>query len=212
MQRVAELVEQGAGVVEAEQGGIALREVRDVDDDRPDLAGELLLGPEGAHPGAAALRGPGEIVAEEQPDMPPVARHLPDAHVGMIARRVPDLGEVEPEEPPGGVEGRLDDALELEVGLDLGLVEVVLAAAQLLGVVAPVPRREREIAALLPHQLLQGVALAPGARHRRRPDIAQKLERRLRRLRHGVGELVGGEALIAHEPRPLGAQGARSRR
>ena len=86
----------------------------------------------------------------------------------MIARRVPDLGEVEPEQAVRGVEGGLDDALELEVGLDLGLVEVVLAAAQLLGVVAPVPRREREVPALLPHQLLQGVALAPGARHRRR--------------------------------------------
>src|SRR5215217_9679152 len=114
--------------------------------------------------------------------MAAVAGHLPDAHVEMVARRVADLGEVEPEEPPGGVEGRLDDALELEVRLDLGLVEVVLAAAQLLGVVAPVPRRELEIPALLPQQLLQGVALAPGTRHRRRPDIAQKLERRLRRL------------------------------
>ena len=72
VQRVAELVEQRARVVEAEQRRLALGglgEVHHVDDDRADVAGELLLAAEAAHPGAAPLGGAGEIVAEEEADM-----------------------------------------------------------------------------------------------------------------------------------------------
>jgi hypothetical protein len=43
VQGVAEFVEEGAGVVEAQEGGLGLREIHHVDDDRPDVAGELLL-------------------------------------------------------------------------------------------------------------------------------------------------------------------------
>jgi hypothetical protein len=66
VQRVAELVEQRSRVVEAEQCRLALRrlvEIHDIDDDRPDITRELLLAAEAAHPCAAALRGPGEIIA-----------------------------------------------------------------------------------------------------------------------------------------------------
>ena len=74
---MAELVEQRAGVVEAEQRRAcpraALAKFMHVDDDRPNVAAQLLLAAKGAHPGAAALGGPREIVAEEQRDMPPVA-------------------------------------------------------------------------------------------------------------------------------------------
>ena len=55
--------------------------------------------------------------------------------------------------------------VEDEIGLDRGVVEVGAALPQDLGVVAPVPRGERKITALLRDQRLQGVAVGerPGA-------------------------------------------------
>ena len=61
------------------------------------------------------------------------------------------------------LERRLDDAVELEVGLDDRLVEVVARHAHLLGVVAPVPRLDDDVVARRLRERLQIVALAPGA-------------------------------------------------
>ena len=43
-----------------------LGEVRHIHDNRPDVARQPLLGAERTHPGPAALRRPGEVVAEEE--------------------------------------------------------------------------------------------------------------------------------------------------
>ena len=97
VQRMTELVKQGVRVVVAEQHRLAfgrLGEVADIGDERTDIAGELLLIAQRGHPGAAALRGPGKIVAEEQTDLSAVTgAHRPDAHVGMPDRHVRALGE-----------------------------------------------------------------------------------------------------------------------
>ena len=148
---MAELMEEGAGVVEGEQRRLALRrlgEVHDIDDDRPDIAAiEPLLVAEAAHPGAAALRRAGEVVAHEQADEAAIpARNRPDPDIGVIERDVVDPGEAQPEEAGGGVEGGLDHLVELEIGLELGLVEIEAALAELLGVVAPVGRGEVVVA------------------------------------------------------------------
>ena len=80
------------------------------------------------------------------------------------------------------------------------------ALRSLLCVVAPVPRRELEIAALLLHDRLHGVAVGERAGARRRPDAVEQAAHRLGRLRHGVVEPVMREARIAEQPRALGPQ------
>ena len=58
---------------------------------------ELFLIAQRGHPGAAALGGPREIVAEEQPDLAAVgAAHLPDPHVGMPDRHVARGAKLKP--------------------------------------------------------------------------------------------------------------------
>ena len=169
----------------------ALVEVHHVEHERADLAGELLLVAQARHPGAAALRGSREIVAEEDADMPPVRpADLPDAHVRVIDRHIGARREGQAEQPVRRVERRLDDAVERQVRLDLALVEIEARLAQLLGVVAPVPWREREIAALGGNDLLQGVAFLSDAAARRRPDGVEQAGHGGRRLRHRVVELV----------------------
>ena len=200
VQAVAELVEQRARVVERQQRRLAGRrlvEVHHVDDERADVAGELLLVAERRHPGAAALGRPREIVAEEQRrhGAPSASRHLPGAHVGMPDRDVGARLEAQAEQPVRGVERRLDHVVELEVRLDRRLVDVVARLAQLLGVVAPVPRREREVAALRRDHRLHGVAV--GERAARAPAPRPVRAGRARpagRLRHGVVEPVVREA------------------
>ena len=97
-----------------------------------------LLAAKAAHPGAAALGGPREIVADEQRDMAARrVRHLPGADVGVIESAGPSARwNVSPKSRVGRVERGLDHPVELEVGLDRGLVEIVARLSHLVGVVA----------------------------------------------------------------------------
>ena len=104
------------------------------------------------------------------------------------------------------MERRLDDAVELEIGLDRRLVDVAAKLTQLLREIAPVPRGEREIPSLSLYQRLHGVAIRHGAPARRRPDPIEQGAHRLRRFRHGVVEPVMGEGGIAEQPRALRPQ------
>ena len=169
VQAVAEFVKQRPRVVRRQQRRLAvgaLGEIADIEDQGSDLAIELLLVAQRGHPGARALRGPGEVVAIEQRLV--LARgvlDLPDPHVRMPDRNILALGEAEAEQPGGAIEGGGDHVVERQIRLDRGVVEIGPDLPQLFGVIAPVPRRQREIAALLRHQRLQVVAI-PSARAR----------------------------------------------
>ncbi len=102
VQRMAEFVEQGAGVVEGEHRVVplgGLREVHRVDDDGAHLlvvavAAEFVLAAKAAHPRAGAFRGPREVVADEDADMRAVRpAHLPHSRVWMVARGVRQFRE-----------------------------------------------------------------------------------------------------------------------
>ena len=205
MESVPELVEERARVLERKKRRRAragLGEIHHVVDDRVDVAGELLPGAEGAHPGAAPLRGSREIVAEKEADMTAVrVGHFPGADVGVVDGDVVPRRECEPEKPARGVERGGDHVLELQIGLDPTLVEIELSLAPFLRVVAPVPWGEREIAALGLDQALQRVAFAERLFARRPPDGLEQAERRFRRLRHRVVEAEGSIGLVAEEVR-----------
>ena len=124
---------------------------------------------------------------------------MPDRHIG--ARR-----ELQAEQALCRIEGRLDHAVETEVGLDRRFFDVATPLAQLFRVVAPVPGRKFEIAAFLLHQRLQCVAIGFRAGARRRPHCVEQMTDRVRRFRHGVVEPVMGEVVIAEQAATLGAQ------
>ena len=138
--------------------------------------------------------------------MPPLARDLPDAHVGVVARRVRQLAELQPEQAVGAGEGGLDHAVEREEGLECCLVEVVLGRAPALGVEAPVPGLQRALHPVLAHHALQdgGVVERLGAGGA--PDAHQQRAHGLGRAGHLGLELVVGEGLEAQEPGALLAQ------
>ena len=144
VQGVAELVEQGVRLVEAEQAwltGAAAGETHHVDDD--------LLVTQRAHPGAAVFGVPREIVADEQRDRRAVrADRRPGARVRVWQSHVVAGDEGDAEQAMGDVEGGGDHRLERQIRLELALVDVVERLAALLGIVAPVPGFELEIAAL----------------------------------------------------------------
>ena len=103
-------------------------------------------------------------------------------------------------------EGSFDHPVELEIGLDLAFVYVEIRLAALLGVIAPVPRLKREIAALAGDHLLQVVGLPQRPRARRLPDPLQKIAGGLRGFRHRIGEAEMREGLIAEEAGTFAAQ------
>src|SRR4029450_10184654 len=118
----------------------------DIDNERADIAAQLLLFAQARHPRAAVLGAAGKIIAEEQPaGLGRDAAHLPDPHVLVPDRDPLATLEGESEQTVCRVEGGLDDALKLEVRLDRAFLDVAARLAQLFRVVAPVPRRQREI-------------------------------------------------------------------
>ena len=65
------------------------------------------------------LGRPREVIAEEQSDLGALAvAHFPDPHVGMPDRHVRARREGQSEQTLRRIEGSLDDAIEIEIGLD----------------------------------------------------------------------------------------------
>ena len=124
----------------------------------------------------------------------------------MPGRDILALGEGEAEQPVGAVEASVDHVVEREIGLDGGVVEIGPDLPQLLGVIAPVPRRQREIAAFCGDQRLQGIAIGECTGTGRLPDPLQQAAHRLRRFGHRVLQPVGGEGREAQQPGGLLAQ------
>ena len=137
--------------------------------------------------------------------MAPVARHLPGPGIGVVKPGI-ERPEPEAEEPPGAVEGRADHRVEAEIGLQLGLVEVMLRHSALLGIVAPVPGFEVAVDPVGMHHRGQHPGVRLGLRPRRFPDPHQEVAHIARRLRHLGFELVGRETLVAEKPRALLAE------
>ena len=124
----------------------------------------------------------------------------------MVDRHVVHLGEGEAEQPAGGVEGRLDHLLELQVRLQLGLVEIEEPLPHLLGVVPPVGSGEAVVAAFLRDEGLEVGGFARRSRPAPRPNGLQQPRDRFRRLGHLVGEAEMGVGRVAEELRRLGAK------
>src|ERR1700722_15386200 len=124
----------------------------------------------------------------------------------MIELEVEALGKLKAEQAACGVEGRVDHAVELEIRLELALVEVELGLASLFRKIAPIPRREFEIAALACCNRLQLLFVFPRPSDARSPDRLEQIKRRLRRFRHRVGEAVVSISLVAQQPRALSSQ------
>ena len=136
VQRVAELVEQRAGIVEGRAASA-----------RPSppsakfmtltmigrhVAGELLLAAEARSSRRRCASRAGRNSRRGRGRRPPAAvLDLEDADIRVIGRNVGPLGRsCRPNRRLGRVEGGLDHAVELQVGLELALVEIELGLAR----------------------------------------------------------------------------------
>ena len=211
---MAEFVEQGLGVAERDQRLLALGAlgaIEHVDDDRPHiLAVELRLRAKTRHPCAAALGRSREIVADEQSDMlAPRVGDIEGARFRIVEREIGALGKGQSEQVVRNVEGGANHGVEVEIGADFVLVDIVIRLAQLLGIVAPVVRGDLEIAALGRDQFLQLAAIALRRGLGRRPDFFEQRTDVFGRLRHLVGELEMRVRGIAEHARAFVAQAKR---
>ena len=210
MERVAELVEERDGVVPRDEdrlAGRALHEVCVVGDDGGDRALEALLVAVGVHPGPGVLACP--RVGVEIPEPHQRAGRVGDlehAHVRVVDGDAVDRGEGEAEQLPGHPEHPLAQLLELEVGLHLVLVEVVLCLAHLLGVIAVIPGLDLDLRALLVRDRLHVGDFLADAGHRRLPHRLHQLQGPLRGAGHRVLQPPVGVGPVAEQLRPLGAQ------
>src|SRR5882757_7025133 len=124
----------------------------------------------------------------------------------MIKFEIEALRKAKAEQAACGVERRFDDAVKLQIGLELALVQIELGLAPLLRKIPPVPGRKFEVTAFARRDRLQRLFLFARAGHAWSPDRLQETERRLRRFRHRVGEAIVSVSLVAQKPGALGSQ------
>ncbi len=117
-----------------------------------------------------------------------------------------DRREGQPVEPVGGVEHRLADMIELQVGLHLVHIEVVLRLAHHLGVVAIIPGLDREAALFGVDDLLHLGDVGADLRDGRPPHRHFELQRIVGGLRHRVSEVPVRVGRVAEQLGLLGAQ------
>ncbi len=128
------------------------------------------------------------------------------ANVRCCGRQAMHLDELKAKELTGGPEHAFAQLVELQIGLHLVHVEVVLRLAYFFGVVTVVPGFDRE-----PRMFLVGDRLHVGdflvdARNSGGPHLHHHLERVLRRFRHFLIERVVRVRRIAEELGAFGAQ------
>ena len=211
VQRVAELVKHRGHIVKAEQRRLPRRGLLEVGHvvDHRQRAQQLRLAHQRIHPRSAVLVVALEVVAIPQRQRLSIRiENLKHAHVRLLHRNVVPLLEGEPVELVRRIEHAvLEHVVQLEVGLDLRFVQVVLRLAHLLGVELPVPRLEREAA--VPAESISAwmsFAFARRLGRRRRHQRIQKMNRRLRRLGHLVGQIPRRVIRIAQQRGLLRAQ------
>ena len=209
MQGVAELVEQGLGVVQRDEERLALRGLDEVvvvgADDVRLLAVQVGVAPVGGRPGARPLARAGEVVGIEDADVAAglAVGDLEGLHVRMEDRNGPrrQLGELEAIEAVGHVEGAALHRGQLEVGLQVVLIEVVAGFADLLEVVQVIPRLD-----VVAGQGAHLGDLLADARDGRGPDAHHQVHGGLGGPGHGVLHAPVGMGLEAQEAGALGAQ------
>ena len=209
VQSVAELVEDGARVVPADQdrlAGLALHEVRVVGDDDRDLSLDAGLPPVLVHPRAGGLSR--TRVRVEVPESDVLALgvgHLPDPHVRMVDGDGPlrHRHELEAEQLFRHPEHALAQLLQLQVGLHVVLVEVVLRLAHLLRVEAVVPGSDADAGLLPVGDRLHIGDLFVDPRHRRLPHRLHQRHRPPGGLGHRVLEPPVRVRGVPEQPRAL---------
>ena len=183
---VAELVEQGLGVVERDQDRLAafgLDEIVVVRAEGVLLAVKGRMRPVGRHPGPGALAGAGIVVGVVQADRPAGVLDLIDGDVRMEDRHGArgQFFEGEAVQATRHLERAGAHVVELEIGFQLILVEVVLLLPDLLRIVEVVPRLDvvtgdrAHVGDLFRHPRLGGG-----------PDAVHQIHGRARGLRHRV--------------------------
>ena len=209
VQGVPELVEQRLGLVERQQRRLAGRGLGDVEvvHDHREVAGELGLRDERAHPRTAALRVAGVRIEEVEADRRAVLlEHLEDARVGVVADEVVARGEAQAVRQRRGVEHAVDEhAVEFEVRAQRREVEVVPLGAHLLGEERPVGRGGLARAGGVGPRGELG-AFARDVAHRGRGELGEERGDGLGGARRLAGGDRGGVVREPEQPGALGAQ------
>lgn len=111
-----------------------------------------------------------------------------------------------PKQAGRAIEGGVDHFVELQVGPQLGFVEIEALFAHFLREVAPVPRRDGSILALCPGVFRECIALFRCAADGFGPHSRHQFVNVFRLLRHRIFEVELGERFEAHELGVLAAQ------
>ena len=209
VERMAEFVKQRARIVIGQQRRLPrgrFGKVTDVMHDGTDIAAQLALAAAGRTPRPRPFRSTREIIAHEHGHMLAVAGHLIHADIWVIGGHV-QRRELQPEQAVRAGKGGLDHAVQLQIGFQDGLVQVMLGLAAFFRIIPPIPRGQRFIHAVLCHQILQHLGIGQCGRLGRFPHPFQQGFHIRGRLGHFGLKLIRREIRVSQQGRALMAQG-----
>ncbi len=160
-----------------------------------------------AHPRTLALRSTGEIVGHEHRHMLPLEiLHLIHLHFVVILRSIGQFGECHSIESFSHREYTLSDVFESEIAAHLVLVESILVATHLFGIVIVIPRSDLEVIALLVGESLHFSHLLMHPLYRRLPYLHEQTLGIGRILGHHIGRHIRRIVGITEQTRLLRTQ------
>ncbi len=201
MDAMAEFVKQRIGIIEADQRrrlARALGEIIVVGCQRIGAPAQPFLRAICRHPCARTLAVAGEIIKIEDADIG-IGLEIVDlegAHIGIEHGQAAGVfAKAQIIELPRGPEHAIDQLVELEIGLHLGLVQIIFRLAHLFSVKAIVPRLDGEACAAALARFLVGNRLHVGhfflhAGNRGRPHFHHQIHRLGGILGHRIGHAI----------------------
>ncbi len=211
MEGMSELVEEGGGFVQVEQGGnIAVRPGKvphDVYHRNHPFAVLIALVAEGTAPRPRSF-SPGtrmEVHIQNTEQAAVGIVHLV-GHAFVVVDGEHRRTERDAVEPVAQFEDSLFHIFQREVGPQRLLIEVVPRLTYLLGVIPPVPRREVVAAVLLALEFLHLGELLAGPVQRRHPNLVQQSVDVFGSLGHVVVEHILGVGAVAEQMGPTRTQ------
>ena len=131
--------------------------------------------------------------------------HFPRAAILMVERHV-QRGKLQPEQAGGAGKGGFDHPVQLQVGFQLCLIQIMVCLAAFGGVIVPIPCLQIAVQTVGVQHVLQHLCILFRAGFSGRPDRLQQLLHPLRGFGHFGFQFVAGKIRIAQQLRTLFAQ------
>ena len=147
-----------------------------------------------------------KIITNEQCQVRPISGDFPSPRIGMVQWHK-NLSKGQAKQALRAIEGGRDHLIQLEIGFQLRLIQVMLRLPPLFSIVTPIPSLKRVVHTICGHHLGENLRIRIGLGLSRRPNLHQQIAHPIWRFGHFSFQFKLCKTVIAQQLDPLLPQG-----